>query len=64
MQWLNGIVHSFIMAFGITQPSADKTRSTSIIIGSMLLFVLIGFIGVIFLEFTIWRGEGPATSNL
>jgi hypothetical protein len=47
MQWLNGIVHSFIMAFGITKPGDDKKQSTNIIIGSMLLLVMIGFVGAI-----------------
>jgi hypothetical protein len=47
MQWLDRIVHSFIMTFGITQPSPEKRRIANLFIGFLLLGVIAGFLGVV-----------------
>ena len=49
MGWLDRIVHSFIMTFGITQPSPEKRQAANVVIGSLLLFVLVGFVVLVFL---------------
>jgi len=46
-EWLDRIVHSFIMTFGITQPSPEKKRMANIFIGLLLLAVVLGFFGVV-----------------
>jgi hypothetical protein len=48
MEWLDRIVHSFIMTFGITQPSPEKRRIANLFIGFLLFSVLIGFVGSVF----------------
>lgn len=47
MNWLDGIVHGFIMTFGITQPSPQKKRVANLFIGGLLLLIVIGFLGMI-----------------
>jgi hypothetical protein len=47
MNWLDGIVHSFIMTFGITEPSPEKKRIANLFIGGLLLLILAGFLGMI-----------------
>ena len=47
MQWLDNIVHSFIMTFGITEPSADKRRAANLFIGFLLVAVVALFFGVV-----------------
>jgi glycerol uptake facilitator-like aquaporin len=48
MQWLDRIVHTFIMTFGITEPSPEKRRVANLIIGLLLLVVILGFLSLIF----------------
>ena len=47
MEWLDRIVHGFIMTFGITQPSSKNRRVANLFIGFLLLAVLVGFVGLI-----------------
>ncbi len=47
MQWLDNLVHSFIMTFGITEPSVEKRRAANLFIGSLLLAVVVVFLGVV-----------------
>jgi hypothetical protein len=47
MQWLDHIVHSFIMTFGITQPSPEKKRIANLFIGFLLLAVVVAFLGMV-----------------
>jgi hypothetical protein len=49
MEWLDRIVHGFIMTFGITQPSPERKRSANLFIGFLLLAVLLGFFAIVFL---------------
>ncbi|NYF80494.1 hypothetical protein HDF17_002814 [Granulicella arctica] len=48
MQWLDRIVHSFIMTFGITEPSPEKRQRANLFIGLLLLLVLLGFFSMVF----------------
>ena len=47
MEWLDRIVHSFIMTFGITQPSPQQKRAANVFIGLLLLAVVVAFLGMI-----------------
>ena len=47
MNWLDRIANGFIMTFGITQPTPEKRRMTSVFIGGLLLLVLVGFLTLI-----------------
>ena len=47
MEWLDRIVHSFIMTFGITQPSPKNKRVANLFIGFLLLAVVLIFLGMI-----------------
>ncbi|WP_263385452.1 hypothetical protein [Granulicella arctica] len=47
MEWLDRIVHSFIMTFGITQPSPEKKRLANLFIGALLIAVVLGFLGAV-----------------
>ena len=47
MEWLDNIVHGFIMTFGITQPSPEKKRVANLFIGGLLLLIVIAFLGMI-----------------
>lgn len=47
MDWLDRIVHSFIMTFGITQPSPEKKRVANLFIGGLLLITILLFLGLI-----------------
>ncbi len=47
MEWLDRIVHSFIMTFGITQPRAQNKRVANLFIGSLLLAVILALLGMI-----------------
>ncbi len=47
MDWLDRIVHGFIMTFGITQPSPRNKRVANLFIGALLLFVVLAFLGMI-----------------
>jgi hypothetical protein len=48
MEWLDRIVHGFIMTFGITQPDPGKKRVANMFIGVLLLAVVAGFLGAVF----------------
>ena len=47
MDWLDRIVHSFIMTFGITQPSAQNKRVANLFIGSLLFAVVLVVLAMI-----------------
>jgi hypothetical protein len=47
MEWLDRIVHSFIMTFGITQPEPQNKRIANLFIGVLLLAVIVGFLGIV-----------------
>lgn len=47
MEWLDRIVHGFIMTFGITQPTPEKKRIANLFIGFLLLAVILGFLGMV-----------------
>jgi hypothetical protein len=47
MEWLDRIVHGFIMTFGITQPSPEKRRRANLFIGFLLFAVVFGFLGIV-----------------
>ena len=47
MEWLDRIVHSFIMTFGITQPDPAHKRTANLFIGFLLLAVVVGFLGMV-----------------
>ena len=47
MEWLDRIANSFIMTFGITQPDPAKKRIANLFIGTLLLIVLLVFLGAV-----------------
>lgn len=47
MEWLDRIVHSFIMTFGITQPDPSTKRMANLFIGTLLLGVIVGFLALV-----------------
>jgi hypothetical protein len=49
MDWLDRVVHGFIMTFGITEPKPESKRVADLFIGFLLLAVLVGFLLVVFL---------------
>lgn len=47
MDWLDRIVHGFIMTFGITQPNPRNKRVANLFIGALLLAVIVIFLAMI-----------------
>lgn len=44
MGWLEKVVDSFILTFGITQPRPENRRVATLFIGGLLLLVLLGLV--------------------
>ena len=47
MEWLDRIVHSFIMTFGITQPNPQDKRIANLFIGVLLFVVVLTFLAAV-----------------